>query len=79
MDLLHVMLYDEILRAVVCNDHSLCQVIRKGFPIVAEIQRSGRWPPYSKQQTPAQAHEAEARAWELRAEDLSSVQCSCSF
>jgi len=44
----HVKLYDELFAAVGSVDPLLLQGIRDGFPIVGNIQRSGRWPPFSK-------------------------------
>ncbi|CAE7840606.1 unnamed protein product [Symbiodinium sp. CCMP2592] len=46
----HVALYDELFAAIGCTDHQILQGIRGGFPIVGEIQRSGRWPPFTKLQ-----------------------------
>ncbi|CAE7914902.1 unnamed protein product, partial [Symbiodinium necroappetens] len=61
----HVALYDEFFAAVDCSDNELLRSLRSGFPIVGEIQRSGRWPPFSKPQKPVPVQEALARAWEM--------------
>ncbi|CAE7307619.1 unnamed protein product [Symbiodinium sp. CCMP2592] len=63
----HVALYDELFAAIGCTDHQILQGIRSGFPIVGEIQRSGRWPPFTKPQRSVPVQEALDRAWELRA------------
>ena len=62
----HVALYDELFAAAKCPDPLLLQGIRKGFPIVGEIQRSGRWPPFTKYQDPVSVQDALDRAWEFR-------------
>ena len=62
----HVTLYDELFAAAKCPDPLLLQGIRNGFPIVAEIQRSGRWPPFTKNQDPVSVQDALDRAWEFR-------------
>ena len=62
----HVKLYDELFAAAKCPDPLLLQGIRSGFPIVGEIQRSGRWPPFTKNQTPVSVQDALDRAWEFR-------------
>ncbi|CAE7771734.1 unnamed protein product [Symbiodinium sp. CCMP2592] len=69
----HVKLYDELLAAARCQDLSLLQGIRQGFPIVGQIQRSGRWPPYEKKQSPVTI-EAESRAWEFRSKIFKRCQ-----
>ena len=63
----HVALYDELFAAIDCSDKQLLSSLRSGFPIVGEIQRSGRWPPFGKPQKPIPVPEALARAWEMRA------------
>ena len=62
----HVTLYDELFAAAKCPDPVLLQGIRKGFPIVGEIQRSGRWPPFTKNQNPVSVQDALDQAWEFR-------------
>ena len=62
----HVALYDELFAAAKCPDPLLLQGIRNGFPIVEEIQRSGRWPPFTKNQAPVSAQDALDRDWEFR-------------
>eukprot|EP00439_Symbiodinium_sp_Y106_P051106 s3342_g6.t2 len=62
----HVTLYDELFAAAKCPDPLLLQGIRNGFPIVGEIQRSGRWPPFTKNQDPVSVQDALDRAWEFR-------------
>ena len=59
-------LYDELFAAAKCPDPLLLQGIRNGFPIVGEIQRSGRWPPFTKNQDPVSVQDALDRAWEFR-------------
>ena len=63
---LHVALYDELFVAAKCPDPLLLQGIRNGFPIVEEIQRSGRWPPFTKNQAPVSVQDALDRDWEFR-------------
>ncbi|CAE7404520.1 unnamed protein product, partial [Symbiodinium sp. CCMP2456] len=63
----HVALYDEFFAAIDCSDNELLHSLRSGFPIVGEIQRSGRWPPFNKPQKPVPVQDALARAWEMRA------------
>ncbi|CAE7794667.1 unnamed protein product [Symbiodinium sp. CCMP2592] len=58
----HVALYDELFAAIGCTDHQILQGIRGGFPIVGEIQRSGRWPPFTKPQRSVPVQEALDRA-----------------
>ena len=63
----HVALYDEFFSAIDCQDRALANSLRSGFPIVGEIQRSGRWPQFQKPQRPVPVQEALSRAREMRA------------
>ncbi|CAE7505806.1 unnamed protein product, partial [Symbiodinium necroappetens] len=62
----HVKLYDELFEAAGSPDPLLLKGIRDGFPIVGNIERSGRWPPFSKPQQPVPVQDALDRAWEFR-------------
>ncbi|CAE7374222.1 unnamed protein product, partial [Symbiodinium necroappetens] len=62
----HVKLYEEFSKAIGSPDPLLLEGLRDGFPIVGEIQRSGRWPPFAKSQQTVPVQEALNRAWEFR-------------
>ncbi|CAE7749104.1 unnamed protein product, partial [Symbiodinium necroappetens] len=62
----HVKLYEEFSKAIGSPDPLLLEGIRDGFPIVGDIQRSGRWPPFAKPQQTVPVQEALNRAWEFR-------------
>ena len=51
----------------------LVRIFAKGFPIVDEIQRSGRWPPYPKQQHPVNGAGGRGESPGVQEEDLSSL------
>lgn len=75
----HVALYQAMLEEVQSCDASLAMLLGEGFPIVGPISRSGRWPPYEKDQKVIPPEVALSRAWELRKKIISrvqSVQCS---
>ena len=62
----HVKLYDELFAAAGSPDPLLLNGTRDGFPIVGDIQRCGRWPPFSKPQQTVPIQDALNRAWEFR-------------
>ena len=70
----HVALYEAMLMACGSVDQSLPSFLLHGFPIVGEIARSGRWPPYNKPQKDIPVQDALDRAWVLRKKIIQRVQ-----
>ena len=78
----HVALYEALLSEVHSCDTDLASLLCKGFPIVGPIARSGRWPPYEKDQKQVPIEAALSRAWELRKkiiQRVGSVPCSVNL
>eukprot|EP00435_Cladocopium_sp_Y103_P005118 s2086_g1.t1 len=63
-----------MLQACGSVDTTLPSFLLHGFPIVGEIARSGRWPPYEKPQKDVPISEALARAWVLRRKIINRVR-----
>ena len=70
----HVVLYKLLLEAVGSPDRGLAASLLAGFPIVGPIERSQRWPPYQKDQSPVSLDELLHRAWDLRRKIVARVQ-----
>ena len=75
----HVALYEEMLAASGSVDCALPAMLLQGFPIVGEIARSGRWPPYAKPQKNVPVQDALDRAWVMRKKIIQCLQAaSCT-
>ena len=70
----HVVLYKLMLEAVGSPDQGLAASLLSGFPIVGPIERSQRWPPYQKEQSPVSLDTLMQRAWDLRRKIVARVQ-----
>ena len=75
----HVALYEALLSEVRSCDTELASLLFTGFPIVGPIARSGRWPPYEKDQKEVPIDAALSRAWAIRKKIIQRVRSvSCS-
>ena len=70
----NVELYRVLLQASGSVDTSLPDLLLRGFPIVGEIARSGRWPVFDRPQETVSVGELSSRAWEMRKKIIKRVQ-----
>ena len=70
----HIALYEAMLKEAQSCDRDLPSFLLSGFPIVGPIARSGRWPPYTKDQPAKPIQEAVERAWEIRRRIIRRVE-----
>ena len=70
----HLVLYKLMLAAINSADQDLPHCLLSGFPIVGPILRSGRWPPYEKEQSSVAVASMQSRAWEIRKKIIARVQ-----
>ena len=70
----HLVLYKLMLAAIDSADQELPHCLLAGFPIVGPIERSGRWPPYPKEQSPVAIEQVRCRAWAIRKKIVARVQ-----
>ena len=70
----NIKLYQMLLKEAHSVDLELPHLLMTGFPIVGEISRSGRWPPFDRQQDLVSVEELCNRAWEMRRKIVKRVQ-----
>ena len=70
----HIALYAAMLERCRSDDGGLPQRLLEGFNIVGPIEKSNRWPPFTKEQKCPPVQAALDRAWELRKKIISRVQ-----
>ena len=69
----HVELYRALLRACDSVDQALPDLLAEGFPSVGPISKSGRWPPYDRDQQTFSVEYALERAWVIRKKIIKRV------
>ena len=70
----NIVLYRVFLKISGSADTSLPDLLLRGFPIVGEIARSGRWPVFDRPQETVSVGELSSRAWEMRRKIIKRVQ-----